>query len=170
MRLKIKSVTDVITNSSTEVFTVKAADLEEAKSIPEIYNKMEVVDRWSGAKSNTLDNFHVFNTIEDVERVFKHHQNLEIFSDVFGGLLRPFKLREDQVKLLLEFGHTEEEIEKYEAKKDAERIKLRDSNKKIQNLIGQATVEAYDHAWIGHDTAFEKWLKKNKKEFKHDIG
>ena len=36
MRLKIKSVTDVITNSSTEVFTVKAADLEEAKNIPEI--------------------------------------------------------------------------------------------------------------------------------------
>ena len=167
--MKIKSVTDVITNSSTEVFTVKIEDLELAKSIPEIYNKMFIKTLGS---TNILDRFICFKSIEDIQKIYIANRNLDVFSDLgFDSLyLRPFSLSRNTEKLLKDFGHTEKEINEYIARKDKERIEKRNNSSAINSLVGKATLEFYDHIWLGYDTEFEKWLKENKKEFEHVIG
>ena len=169
--MKIKSVTDVITNSSTEVFTVKIEDLELAKSIPEIYNKMFIKTRYNEGSTNILDRFMCFKSIEDIQEIYIANRNLDVFRDLgFAALyLYPFSLSRNTEKVLKDFGHTEEEINEYIAKKDKERIEKRNNSSAISSLIGKATLEFYDHDWLGHDTKFEKWLKENKKEFEHVI-
>ena len=97
--MKIKSITDVVTNSSTEVFTVKIEDLELAKSIPEIYNKMFIKTHGS---TNILDRFICFKSIEDIQKIYIANSYLDVFSDLgFAALyLCPFSLSRNTEKVL----------------------------------------------------------------------
>ena len=60
--MKIKSIIDVITNSSTEVFILKTKDLEDAKK--EIYTE---------DTKKYLDQFVNINSIEDIKNLYLVH-------------------------------------------------------------------------------------------------
>lgn len=97
--MKIKSIIDVITNSSTEVFILKTKDLEDARK--EIYN--ENTKRY-------LDQFVDIGSIEDLKNLYLVHPSYYIFDDLPVWLLREYKIAPQTRKILSMFGHTEDEI------------------------------------------------------------
>ena len=162
--IKIKSITDVITNSSSEVYLVKIDDLNEARKVKELYDKCFVRD-----DVNLLNRFIEFNSIDDLEHEFNRRQEERIFRlvKVPRSLLYKTDVSYSERQLLHEFGHTDEEIQAWIEKKEEERMKKRNENEKLKSLVGKATIElfAHDHSL----DCFKEWLKKNGKEFTHDI-
>ena len=163
--MKIKSITDVITNSSSEVFIVKTSDLEEAKK--EIYDKSWKKKRFHYELENIFDLFKSINTLDDISK-----EDLNNFvEDPYRlvHLIVPFKLTSREIRILKDLNFTDEEIKEYEDKKDKERLELRNSNEELKKILGMSIARAYDHDWIGTYSALYKWLKEHNKEFYHDI-
>lgn len=179
MEIKIKSITDVITNSSSEVFICKIFDLEEAKK--ELYENEGL---WTGEYDHTTwemigrgKNFFdteidYLRTIDDVEALYKKFHNCEIFrkySSTILSLLQPYKLPESIINILKEFNHTDEEIKAFIDRKEALRKEIRDSSKIIQtNLVGQAVHEAWDnYRWKEAMKIIVDWMIEHNKPIKY---
>lgn len=162
--IKIKSITDVITNSSSEVYLVKIDDLEEARKIKEVYNKCFVSD-----EVNLLNRFLEFRTMDDLEHEFNHHPENDVFKVVKGpySLLRETYLSWTEKHLLHEFGHSDEEIQEWINKKEAERKKARDESEGLKFLVGKAAIDIFAHDHSLDD--FKDWLEKNGKDFTHNV-
>lgn len=158
--IKIRSITDVITNSSNEIYlVVKIEDLEEAKKIKEVYDNC-----FSGGV-NILDEFEEFKTMDDIEEKFR---NNPIRSGMMHGdlttprnLLRKTYLSPRERQILQEFGHSDREIDGWISRKEDERKELRDKNETLRSVLGKAALCSSDHAL----DYFKDWLEKNGKEF-----
>jgi len=157
--MKIKSRVDVITNSSTEVFTMKASDyIKVISENPKLLNE-------SDKKS-----IRVFSKIEDLEDHFFNFPDSEIFRDLSGpqrALLRKYRLTGNEKYLLKQFGHTDDEIKEYEERMDSKRVELRDKQKIFKELMETAFGVWYDHRW-GDLDRLKNYLEAHGIPFKYE--
>lgn len=137
--MKIRSISDVITNSSTEVWIIKSDLFERSK-----YNLGDLIreERFYDEGSELLwEKFKIFKTIEDLKEDWRSRYLLprEIFN-----LLSPYRLPEHDRSLLINWGHSEEEIMVYEQKKTGEREKLLEKID-LSKYLGKAVAVFGDH-------------------------
>lgn len=97
--MKLRSITDVITNSSTEVFSMKSSDFKNL-----LEGLLSRKDR---------EAFLIFETFEDIQRGYMKCNCLECF-DKLDYRMYPFRLSTDTKKALEYFGITEEQQKAYE--------------------------------------------------------
>jgi len=156
--MKIKSMTDVITNSSTEVFIMKASDFEKV-----MYKNPGLLSR------KDFQTFTIIKTIDDLITVFREYPYLDLFSDLPEKSKRnlyEYKISGEAVYALKHFGHTDEEIKSYEDEVNKKREELRDADVNIQNLLDVAYGAWYDHSWGDLDKLM-KYLDRNKIQYKY---
>ena len=132
--MKIRSITDVITNSSTEVFSMKISDYEK---LPE------------GLLSRKDRGVLVFfRTIEDVEEKYREDSYLACFDDLpFCPSMFPYTVSGEVIDALKFFGHTDSDIKAYEEHREKTRIAKRNSIPEIQKLVGTVWGFWFDHDW-----------------------
>lgn len=130
--MKIRSITDVITNSSTEIFSMKSEDF---RNLPE--GLLSRKDR---------EDFLIFETFEDIQREYIKNSFLECF-DGLDHRMYPYRLSEDTKKALEYFGITPEQQKAYEDKINLKRQGGIKSSKPIQDLLGTVWGFWYDHSW-----------------------
>ncbi len=130
--MKIRSVTDVITNSSTEVFSMKSSDF---KNLPK--GILSRKDR---------EAFMIFETFEDIQEGYMKCNYLECF-DKLDYRMYPFRLSTDTKKALEYFGISEDAMKAYEDEVNLKRQGGLRSSKAIQELLGTAWGFWYDHDW-----------------------
>jgi hypothetical protein len=130
--MKIRSKIDVITNSSTEVFSMKSSDF---KNLPE-----GLISR------RDREAFLVFETFEDIQREYMKNSWLECF-DKLDHRMYPFRLSTETKKALEYFGISEDAMKAYEEDINLKRQGGLRSSKAIQDLLGTAWGFWYDHDW-----------------------
>lgn len=161
--LKVKSKTDVITNSSSESFVMKIQDYEEFKEYVKTkmrkYNKDSVL--------SDLGHFLLINDFSDIKRFSESNR---WFRWIMGpqpvspsvGLKIPRVIR-----LLKDFGHTEVEINDYFERIDREFWEKVESSGIFKSKFGNAY--GYLDHWNSVSEPLTKWMKREKKTFiKHD--
>ena len=130
--MKLRSITDVVTNSSSEVFCMKASDYEAV-----IQNHPEL--KVSGIKT--------YHDVSELVTDFQGHPDAWPFRDMplaVRALMTDFKLQESTKKILKDFGHTDQEIEDYEKTKNSERLKVRSESQFLKDFIKTARGIWYD--------------------------
>ena len=159
--MKIKSVVDVITNSSSEVFIAKTEDVKAC--FLELLGD-EILPKNHYYSAETFE-----KVLEDFNESYENRGLIEEFLSESGvsssHLLYKFKLSSDAIIALKYFGHTDEEIEIYTNMKDETRNKIRKSI--IEKILGKTMLTYWDHSWM--DKRIVEWFKNNNKEYKHDI-
>ena len=159
--MKVKSVVDVITNSSSEVFIAKTEDVKEC--FLELLGD-DILPKNHYYSAETFE-----KVLEDFNGDYKTKRLIDEFlyengvSDSYP--LYKFKLNSDAIIALKYFGHTDEEIEIYTDMKDETRNKIRKSI--IEKILGKTMLTYWDHSWM--DKRVIEWFKNNNKEYKHDI-
>jgi hypothetical protein len=132
--MKIRSKIDVITNSSTEVFSMKSDDF---KNLPK--GILSRKDR---------EAFMVFETFEDIQREYMKNSWLECFDEIdHRTQMYSFRLSSETKKALEYFGISEEQQKAYEDEINLKRQGGLRSSKPIQDLLGTAWGFWYDHDW-----------------------
>jgi len=130
--MKLRSITDVITNSSTEVFCMKASDYEDVIQIhPELAVK--------GIK--------VYHDVSELAQDYQASPNAWPFRDIpisFRILLSNYKLPKSTRIVIRNFGHTDQEIDDYEKAKNSELLKKRSESQFLQDFIKVARGIWYD--------------------------
>ena len=159
--MKIKSIVDVITNSSSEVFIAKTEDVKAC--FLELLGD-EILPKNHYYSAETFE-----KVLEDFNESYENRRLIEEFLSESGvsssHLLYKFKLSSDAIIALKYFGHTDEEIEIYTDMKDETRNKIRKSI--IEKILGKTMLTYWDHSWM--DKRVVEWFKNNNKEYKHDI-
>ena len=159
--MKVKSVVDVITNSSSEVFIAKTEDVKAC--FLELLGD-DILPKNHYYSAETFE-----NVLEDFNENYENRRLIEEFLSESGvsssHLLYKFKLSSDAIIALKYFGHTDEEIEIYTDMKDETRNKIRKSI--IEKILGKTMLTYWDHSWM--DKRVIEWFKNNNKEYKHDI-
>lgn len=159
--MKVKSVVDIITNSSSEVFIAKTEDVK-ACFLELLGDKILPKNHYYSAE--TFE-----KVLEDFNENYENRRLIEEFLSESGvsssHLLYKFKLSSDAIIALKYFGHTDEEIEIYTDMKDETRNKIRKSI--IEKILGKTMLTYWDHSWM--DKRIVEWFKNNNKEYKHDI-
>lgn len=159
--MKVKSVVDVITNSSSEVFIAKTEDVKAC--FLELLGD-EILPKNHYYSAETFE-----KVLEDFNENYENRRLIEEFLSESGvsssHLLYKFKLSSDAIIALKYFGHTDEEIEIYTDMKDETRNKIRKSI--IEKILGKTMLTYWDHSWM--DKRVVEWFKNNNKEYKHDI-
>lgn len=159
--MKVKSVVDVITNSSSEVFIAKTEDVKEC--FLELLGD-DILPKNHYYSAETFE-----KVLEDFNENYENRRLIEEFLSESGvsssHLLYKFKLSSDAIIALKYFGHTDEEIEIYTDMKDETRNKIRKSI--IEKILGKTMLTYWDHSWM--DKRVIEWFKNNNKEYKHDI-
>ena len=165
--MKIKSITDVITNSSTEVWAIKSNILEEAKSLFED-------ESWRSKtfKEEEKENlYHFFVNFPDLQSLFETWENpdgREIIKSFLPydlyHLFCSYSLTPKETKLLKAFGHTSEELKAFEEKMNLDRIsRIREED--FKEYLGWSVAAFHDHfrMWGGHEVGKKliRWLKEN---------
>lgn len=150
--MKLRSVTDVITNSSTEVFSMKSSDF---KKLPK--GLLSRKDR---------EAFVVFETFEDIQREYMKHSWLECFSEL-DHRMYPFRLSSDTKKALDYFGISESRQKAYEDEVDLKRQGSIKSSKAVQDLLGTVWGFWYDHAWCGSMSELREYCDQNGIPYKY---
>lgn len=160
--MKIKSRTDVITNSSTEVFIVKTTDLEEfKKKHGEFFKDPDgrefKVDTEFWGPSDLTELQEAWNSKDPEKRI----RIREIFGS-FGlgtGLLVPYAVSKETRKALEFFGHTDQEISSYEDQVNDHRTKAIAASKTIaESLAWKAMVRSGHGRFIGRENDLKKFL------------
>lgn len=145
--MKIRSVTDVITNSSSEVFSMKASDYEA------------VLQRNPGLLGDSdKKRIKIYRSLDELESEFSKFPNNPLFLELTvheKRLLVPYRLLGSIREIIKDFGHTDQEILEYEASKDTERLKKRNSNKSLQGLLGVAYGTWYGPYWSDLENLME---------------
>lgn len=159
--MKVKSIVDVITNSSSEVFIAKTEDVKAC--FLELLGD-EILPKNHYYSAETFE-----KVLEDFNENYENRRLIEEFLSESGvsssHLLYKFKLSSDAIIALKYFGHTDEEIEIYTDMKDETRNKIRKSI--IEKILGKTMLTYWDHSWM--DKRIVEWFKNNNKEYKHDI-
>ena len=159
--MKAKSIVDVITNSSSEVFIAKTEDVKEC--FLELLGD-DILPKNHYYSAETFE-----KVLEDFNENYENRRLIEEFLSESGvsssHLLYKFKLSSDAIIALKYFGHTDEEIEIYTDMKDETRNKIRKSI--IEKILGKTMLTYWDHSWM--DKRVIEWFKNNNKEYKHDI-
>ena len=159
--MKVKSVVDVITNSSSEVFIAKTEDVKAC--FLELLGD-DILPKNHYYSAETFE-----KVLEDFNENYENRRLIEEFLSESGvsssHLLYKFKLSSDAIIALKYFGHTDEEIEIYTDMKDETRNKIRKSI--IEKILGKTMLTYWDHNWM--DKRIVEWFKNNNKEYKHDI-
>lgn len=159
--MKIKSIVDVITNSSSEVFIAKTEDVKAC--FLELLGD-DILPKNHYYSAETFE-----KVLEDFNGDYENRRLIEKFLSESGvsssHLLYKFKLSSDAIIALKYFGHTDEEIEIYTDIKDETRNKIRKSI--IEKILGKTMLTYWDHSWM--DKRVIEWFKNNNKEYKHDI-
>lgn len=159
--MKVKSIVDVITNSSSEVFIAKTEDVKEC--FLELLGD-DILPKNHYYSAETFE-----KVLEDFNENYENRRLIEEFLSESGvsssHLLYKFKLSSDAIIALKYFGHTDEEIEIYTDMKDETRNKIRKSI--IEKILGKTMLTYWDHSWM--DKRVIEWFKNNNKEYKHDI-
>ena len=159
--MKVKSIVDVITNSSSEVFIAKTEDVKEC--FLELLGD-DILPKNHYYSAETFE-----KVLEDFNENYENRRLIEEFLSESGvsssHLLYKFKLSSDAIIALKYFGHTDEEIEIYTDMKDETRNKIRKSM--IEKILGKTMLTYWDHSWM--DKRVIEWFKNNNKEYKHDI-
>ena len=159
--MKVKSIVDVITNSSSEVFIAKTEDVKEC--FLELLGD-DILPKNHYYSAETFE-----KVLEDFNENYENRRLIEEFLSESGvsssHLLYKFKLSSDAIIALKYFGHTDEEIEIYTDMKDETRKKVRKSI--IEKILGKTMLTYWDHSWM--DKRVIEWFKNNNKEYKHDI-
>ena len=159
--MQVKSIVDVITNSSSEVFIAKTEDVKEC--FLELLGD-DILPKNHYYSAETFE-----KVLEDFNENYENRRLIEEFLSESGvsssHLLYKFKLSSDAIIALKYFGHTDEEIEIYTDMKDETRNKIRKSI--IEKILGKTMLTYWDHSWM--DKRVIEWFKNNNKEYKHDI-
>lgn len=159
--MKVKSIVDVITNSSSEVFIAKTEDVKAC--FLELLGD-DILPKNHYYSAETFE-----KVLEDFNENYENRRLIEEFLSESGvsnsHLLYKFKLSSDAIIALKYFGHTDEEIEIYTDMKDETRNKIRKSI--IEKILGKTMLTYWDHSWM--DKGIVEWFKNNNKEYKHDI-
>ena len=130
--MKIRGVTDVITNSSSEVFCMKASDYED---VIQIHPELKV----AGIK--------IYHDVLELVADFQKRPGAWPFRNMpqsTRALLTDFKLQDSTRVILKDFGHTDQEIEAYEESKNTERLKARSESQFLKHFIKVARGIWYD--------------------------
>ena len=130
--MKLRSITDVITNSSTEVFCMKASDYE---AVIQNHPDLEV------------KGIRVYHDVSELAQAYQEHPNRWPFSgmpQVIRSLLTDYKLPDYIRAILRDFGHTDQEIDTYESTKQSERLKVRSESQFLKDYIKIARGIWYD--------------------------
>lgn len=159
--MKVKSIVDVITNSSSEVFIAKTEDVKAC--FLELLGD-EILPKNHYYSAETFE-----KVLEDFNENYENRRLIEEFLSESGvsssHLLYKFKLSSDAIIALKYFGHTDEEIETYTNMRDE---KLNERRKSIiEKILGKTMLTYWDHSWM--DKRVVEWFKNNNKEYKHDI-
>ena len=159
--MKIKSIIDVITNSSSEVFIAKTEDVKAC--FLELLGD-EILPKNHYYSAETFE-----KVLEDFNENYENRRLIEEFLSESGAsnshLLYKFKLSSDAIIALKYFGHTDKEIETYVNMRDE---KLNERRKSIiEKILGKTMLTYWDHSWM--DKRVIEWFKNNNKEYKHDI-
>lgn len=159
--MKVKSIVDVITNSSSEVFIAKTEDVKAC--FLELLGD-DILPKNHYYSAETFE-----KVLEDFNGDYKTKRLIEEFLSESGAsnshLLYKFKLSSDAIIALKYFGHTDEEIETYTNMRDE---KLNERRKSIiEKILGKTMLTYWDHSWM--DKRVIEWFKNNNKEYKHDI-
>lgn len=159
--MKVKSIVDVITNSSSEVFIAKTEDVKAC--FLELLGD-DILPKNHYYSAETFE-----KVLEDFNENYENRRLIEEFLSESGvsssHLLYKFKLSPDAIIALKYFGHTDEEIKIYTDMKDETRNKIRKSI--IEKILGKTMLTYWDHSWM--DKRVIEWFKNNNKEYKHDI-
>ena len=159
--MKVKSIVDVITNSSSEVFIAKTEDVKAC--FLELLGD-DILPKNHYYSAETFE-----KVLEDFNESYENRRLIEEFLSESGvsssHLLYKFKLSSDAIIVLKYFGHTDEEIEIYTDMKDETRNKIRKSI--IEKILGKTMLTYWDHSWM--DKRIVEWFKKNNKAYKHDF-
>lgn len=159
--MKVKSVVDIITNSSSEVFIAKTEDVKAC--FLELLGD-DILPKNHYYSAETFE-----KVLKDFNENYENKRLIEEFLSESGvsssHLLYKFKLSSDAIIALKYFGHTDEEIEIYTDMKDETRNKIRKSI--IEKILGKTMLTYWDHSWM--DKRIVEWFKNNNKEYKHDI-
>ena len=153
--MKIKSISDVITNSSSEVFICKISDLEEAKK------ELKDIDEefWEEA-------FKQITTVEEAQELFSNLGSIYFYDlQVSTKGYVPFHLSSHEKELLKKFGHSKKELAEYEKNEELKRLEERDKNQEVKDkIIGSAI---YDNESFGDFSSdfykLSKWFNDKKK-------
>lgn len=171
--MKIRSITDVITNSSTEVWAIRSNILKEAKSLfrDESWRKKTFEEE----QENLYDYFIDFPDFSSLLEAWKIPEGRDVISGFIPFELRrlfdPRKLTFEETRILKEYGHSMEEIKDFEERLNTERyLKLQESGDKFKGYLGWSVAVFYNHfrMWGGSE-AGEKlisWLTENYKNQK----
>ena len=159
--MKVKSIVDVITNSSSEVFIAKTEDVKTC--FLELLGD-DILPKNHYYSAETFE-----KVLEDFNENYENRRLIEEFLSESGAsnshLLYKFKLSSDAIIALKYFGHTDKEIETYVNMRDE---KLNERRKSIiEKILGKTMLTYWDHSWM--DKRVIEWFKNNNKEYKHDI-
>ena len=159
--MKVKSIVDVITNSSSEVFIARTEDVKAC--FLELLGD-DILPKNHYYSAETFE-----KVLEDFNENYENRRLIEEFLSESGAsnshLLYKFKLSSDAIIALKYFGHTDKEIETYVNMRDE---KLNERRKSIiEKILGKTMLTYWDHSWM--DKRVIEWFKNNKKEYKHDI-
>lgn len=164
--MKIRSITDVITNSSTEVWAIRTPILEEAKSLfrDEAWREKAF---WEG-KENFYDSFVDFPDLQSILEAWKTPDGKGIIESFIPynlyHLFYSYSLTPKETKLLKAFGHTPEELKDFEDKMNSDRIS-RIKEEDFKEYLGWSVAIFYDHfrMWGGHEAGkkLREWLTTN---------
>lgn len=159
--MKIKSIVDVITNSSSEVFIAKTEDVKAC--FLELLGD-DILPKNHHYSAETFE-----KVLEDFNEGREKRNLIEEFLSESGVCnsypLYRFKLSGDAIIALKYFGHTDEEIKIYTDMKDENLNEKRKSI--IEKILGKTILTYWDHSWM--DKRVIEWFKNNNKEYKHDI-
>lgn len=167
--MKIRSITDVITNSSTEVWAIRSETFEKAKSLFRDKAWREKTFE-SGEKENLYDYFVSFPDFQSIldawetpfgKNAIEHYIPRELRYLLYREGLKP-----GEIMILQKFGHTKEEMKAYVDKLNEERIsKLMESQEDWEPYFGWSVAVFYDHfrMWGGSEPGkkLRDWLKTN---------
>ena len=167
--MKVRSITDVITNSSTEVWAIKTHILEEARSLfrDEAWRE-KAFEREK--KENFYDFFIDFPNFQSLLEAWETPEGEAAISNHIPQELRylfkPHKLSFTEVRVLRVFGHSKEEVKAFEDRLNTERLtKLQEKEEDFKEYLGWSVAVFYDHfrMWGGTEAGKKliTWLKEN---------
>ena len=154
---RVRSKTDVITHSSSEVFIMKVQDWDDFME----YLKGSDLENKEYVETSLTKNVKVYHSKEDIKRIMRPPSGLGLPAAVPPSA--NLRISTTTLQILVDFGHTVTEVKEYLEKKDKEFWDKVLADPAWNELIGKAYGEL-DH-WNSCVEVIEKWMKKNKRKF-----
>ncbi len=156
---KVRSRTDVITNSSSEVFIMKVKDWDD---FMEWLTNSNLEDK-DYLERSLRTNTKVYHSIDDVKRIRKPPYGIDLKLPTTIPPSASFALSPFFLQILVDLGHTVEEVREYIEKKDKEYWDKVLKDPEWNKLIGYA-YGSFDH-WNSCVEHITKWMKKNNRKY-----